>query len=116
MLFQMNSQLMFLIWLVLATVVVFLVMYLAVKVIESEHKASDKKLWILLIAFLAVLVIPIILGVVGMILGAIGYLLASARNLLDGGGANYLPQLGTEADPFILGMTLCGKFDTILNK
>ena len=30
--------------------------------------------------------------------------------------ANYTPQLGTESDPFILGMTLFGKFNKILNK
>lgn len=30
--------------------------------------------------------------------------------------ANYIPQLGTESDPFILGMTLFGKFNTIINK
>lgn len=30
--------------------------------------------------------------------------------------ANYYPQLGTESDPFILGMTLFGKLNTIINK
>ena len=30
--------------------------------------------------------------------------------------ANYITQLGTESDPFILGMTLFGKFNEILNK
>ncbi len=93
MLFQNSSALMFIIWLIIATVICTLVIYIAVKVIESEHKASDKKFMILLVAFIAVLVLPIILGVISLILGVLGDLLAGARDLIDGGGSNYLTNL-----------------------
>ena len=93
MLLQMNGTLMFILWLILATIIVTLIMYIAVRVIESEHKASDKKFMILLTAFIAVLILPIIAGIIAIVLGAIGNLIAMIRNLLDGGGANYLIQL-----------------------
>lgn len=93
MLFQGTNALMFILWLILATVIVTLVIYLSVRVIESEHKASDKKLMIVLTAFIAVLVLPIIEGVVALVLGTIGNMLAMLRNAIDGGGANYLINL-----------------------
>ncbi|TFF90092.1 MAG: hypothetical protein EU548_04770 [Promethearchaeota archaeon] len=93
MLFQDTNALMFILWLILATVIVTLVIYLSVRVIESEHKASDKKLMIVLTAFIAVLVLPIIEGVVALVLGTIGNMLAMLRNTIDGGGANYLINL-----------------------
>lgn len=93
MLFQSMNTLLFILWIILATIIVSLVIYLSVKVVESEYKAKDKKVMIILIAFIAVLVIPIILGFIGMVLGFLGNLLASVRNALDGGGANFLVQL-----------------------
>ncbi len=93
MLFQGTGPLLFIVWLILATVIVTLIIYIAVDIVESKTKASDKKYFILLIAFLAVLVLPIIVGVIGMVLGILGNLLASARSLIDGGGANFLVQL-----------------------
>ena len=93
MLLQATGPLWFVLWLIIATVIVTLILYIAVRLIESEHKASDKKLMILLTAFIAVLIIPFIAGIIGMVLGAIGNLLAMIRNALDGGGANYLVAL-----------------------
>ncbi len=88
-----ESSLIFIIGLVIATIIVTLIMYLTVKVIISDHKASDKKVMILIVAFLAVLILPIVAGAFGLVLGAIGNLLAEARNALDGGGQNFLTQL-----------------------
>ena len=95
MLFQNTSALLFIVWLIIATVVVSLVIYLAVKVIESEHKASDKKIMIVLVAFICVFVVPIILGLFGLILGAIGDGLAWLRNLVDpnDGGRDFMSNL-----------------------
>ena len=93
MLFQATNGLMLILWVVIAIVIVTLVIYLAVKVVESEHKASDKKFVILLLAFIAVVVLPIILGFIALILGTLGNLLASLRSLIDGGGQNFLVQL-----------------------
>ena len=43
MLFQMGDPLFFILWLILATVIVFLIMFIAVRVVVSKTKASDKK-------------------------------------------------------------------------
>ena len=86
MLFQGNSDVIFIVSLIIATILVTLFMYLAVRAIESKPKASDKKLMILLAAFLAVFLLPIIAGAIGQVLGAIGGILASIRDLFGGGG------------------------------
>lgn len=86
MLFQGESTLFFILWLILATVLVALIIYISVLLIGSKTKASDKKFLIILLAFLCVLIIPIILGAVNSVLGAIG-------NLLAFSGSNYLTQL-----------------------
>ena len=86
MLFQEESTLFFILWLILATVLVALIIYISVLLINSKTKASDKKFLIILLAFLCVLIIPIILGAVNSVLGAIG-------NLLAFSGSNYLTQL-----------------------
>lgn len=88
MLFQANDTLFFVLWLILATIVVTLILYIAVLVIVSKTKASDKKFLIILVAFLCVLVIPIILGVVNTGLAAIGDPIAAAV-----GSGNYLTLL-----------------------
>ncbi|MHA1913944.1 MAG: hypothetical protein ACW986_00725 [Promethearchaeota archaeon] len=88
MLFQANDTLFFVLWLILATVIVTLILYIAVLVIVSKTKASDKKFLIILVAFLCVLVIPIILGAVNTVLSAIGNPIAAAV-----GSGNYLTLL-----------------------
>ncbi len=93
MLFQFTDALLYILWLVVATVVLTLVIYIAVILVESKMKASDKKFMILLLAFLTVLILPIVLGAVSLVLGAIGDVIAGLRNLIDGGGQNYLIQL-----------------------
>ena len=72
MLFQAEDTLMFVVWLILATVIVTLVLYIAVLLIVSKTKASDKKFLILLVAFLCVLILPIVLGAINNVLAAIG--------------------------------------------
>jgi len=86
MLFQWESTLLFILWLILATVIVALIIYISVLLINSKTKASDKKFIIILLAFICVLIIPIILGAINSVLGAIGSLLAFS-------GSNYLTQL-----------------------
>jgi hypothetical protein len=81
-----GDPLMFVLWLILATVIVALLMYLSVLLIASKTKASDKKIIIVILAIVFVLVIPIILGAINTVLGAIG-------NLVAFSGSNYLPQL-----------------------
>jgi hypothetical protein len=88
MLFQANDILFFVLWLILATVIVTLILYIAVIVIVSKTKASDKKFLIIIVAFLCVLVIPIILGAVNTVLATIGAPIAAAV-----GSGNYLTLL-----------------------
>jgi len=86
MLFQGESTLFFILWLIVATVIVALIIYISVLLIGSKTKASDKKFLIILLAFICVLIIPIILGAINSVLGVIG-------NLIAFSGSNYLTQL-----------------------
>jgi len=88
MLFQAEDTLIFVVWLILATVLVALILYIAVLLIVSKTKASDKKFLIILVAFLCVLIIPIVLGVVNDGLAAIGDPIAETLE-----NSNYLTQL-----------------------
>ncbi|MEJ2279210.1 MAG: hypothetical protein P8Y70_15920 [Candidatus Lokiarchaeota archaeon] len=92
MLFQLEP-LLFILWLILATVIVTLILFISVTVIESKVKAKDKIVMIIILAFIIVLVLPIVIDAVRVVLSAIGGALASLRDLIDNGGVNYLPQL-----------------------
>ncbi|TET57513.1 MAG: hypothetical protein E3J52_10205 [Promethearchaeota archaeon] len=93
MLFQDAEPLLFILWLILATVIVALIIYIVVILLESKTKASDKKFLIILLAFIIVLLLPVILNAINSVLGTIGDALADIRNAIDGGGANYLTNL-----------------------
>ena len=88
------EPLLFILWLIIATVIVFLIMYIAVRVVVSKTKASDKKIMILLLAFIAVFLLPIVVGAIMIVLNAIGGAVATLRDLLDGGGQNFLALFG----------------------
>ncbi|MEJ2252572.1 MAG: hypothetical protein P8Y97_23290 [Candidatus Lokiarchaeota archaeon] len=92
MLFQLEP-LLFVLWLILATVIVTLILFISVTVIESKVKAKDKIVMIVILAFIIVLILPIVINAVSTVLSAIGGALAYLRDLIDGGGANYLPRL-----------------------
>jgi len=85
-----GDPLFFVLWLILATVIVFLIMYIAVLLIVSKTKASDKWLLILILAFISVLVLPIIVNAIMMVLNILGDGLAMLRSVIDGGGQNFL--------------------------
>ena len=69
MLFQIDNTVLFVIGLILATVILTLIIYIAVLLIVSKTKASDKTILIILLAFICVLVIPIVLGAIGSVFG-----------------------------------------------
>ncbi|MFW9952276.1 MAG: hypothetical protein ACFFKA_19320 [Candidatus Thorarchaeota archaeon] len=94
MLFQIGEPLFFILWLIVATVIVFLIMFISVRVVVSKTKSSDKKYLILLLAFVSVLLLPIIVNAVMYVLNFIGIALASLRDALDGGGENFLVYFG----------------------
>lgn len=83
MLFQVEEALLFVLWLILATVIVTLIIYITVLLIVSKTKASDKKFLIILLAFICVLIIPIVLAAIDTVLGTIGnYIAFSGQNHL----------------------------------
>jgi len=91
MIFQNDTEpLFFILWLILATIIVALIIYIVVLLIESKTKASDKKFMIIILAFLIVLILPIVLNAITAVLAAIGDALADMRNAIDDGGRNYL--------------------------
>lgn len=93
MLFQDAEPLMFVIWLILATIIVFLIIYIVVLLLESKTKASDKKFLIAILAFIIVLLLPVVLNAINNVLSAIGDALAAIRDAIDDGGANFLTNL-----------------------
>jgi hypothetical protein len=96
MMFQGNGgdPILFLVGLIVGTIVIGLILYLATMLIISSRKARDKVVLIFIEALIAVLVLPLIIGAIAQVLGAIGEALASVRNAIDGGGAaGYLLQL-----------------------
>lgn len=86
MLFQIPEPLLFVLWLILATIIVTLIIYIAVLLIVSKTKASDKKFLILLLALICVLIIPIVLAAIDQVLGTVGDVIAFS-------GTNHLPRL-----------------------
>ena len=90
MLFQLDPAVTLILGIIIGTIIVTLVLYLIVRIIESEHRANDKIYMIILEAFIAVFILPIILGAIGTVLGAIGDLVAGIRSALDDGGVNYV--------------------------
>ena len=78
----------FILWLILATVIVALIIYIVVLLLESKTKASDKKFMILILALIIVLLLPVVLNAIETVLSAIGDALADMRNAIDDKGQN----------------------------
>lgn len=93
MLLQGTSTFMFILYLIIATVIVTLIIFLAVRGIESEYKASDKKFMILLVAFIAVLILPYVTVFLNLVLVVVGNALVNLRGLIGGSTSNYLLHL-----------------------
>jgi len=94
MLFQgAENSVIFIIALILATILITLIIYVCVKGIESQNKASDKKFMILFVAFITVLILPVVSGALGQVLLAIGNILVEIRNAITPSGVNYLEAL-----------------------
>ena len=87
------DTLMLVLGIIIGTIIVTLILYMVVRIIESEHRANDKIFMIILEAFIAVFILPIILGAVSTVLSVIGNIPMAIRDALDGGGANYLIML-----------------------
>ncbi|TFG00419.1 MAG: hypothetical protein EU541_02280 [Promethearchaeota archaeon] len=76
----------------IGTIVIALILYLATLVIISSRKARDKVILIIIEALITVLILPLVIGVIASVLGELGTVLAALR--VDGGGdPSFLPRL-----------------------
>jgi hypothetical protein len=65
-----------------------------VTLIETKHKAKDKLWLIILVAFITVLIVPVVLGAIGGVLTDLGNLLRDLMNTIPGYNShNYLTLL-----------------------
>ena len=92
MLFQDDAEpILFIIWLLLATIIVALIIYIVVLLLESKTKAKDKIFLIIILAFIIVLLLPVVLNAINEVLTAIGDALADIRNAIEeDAGQNFL--------------------------
>lgn len=90
MIFQIPDVLLFILWLVIALVIIYLVLFVSVILGESKEKARDKTLMIVILGLIILLVLPFLSSIFTFILNFLGEGLAGLRNLIDGGGQNYL--------------------------
>jgi len=93
MIFQTTDPILFTVFVIIATIIMALIIFIAVLLIESKEKVKDKKVLIIVLALIVVLVLPFIRQVVILLLTATGDLIAGIRNLIDNGGTNYLLNL-----------------------
>lgn len=78
----------YIVWLIVGIILLTLMLWLAVRAIISKSKAKDKKWMILLISIIALVVLPLISGVIAQLLNLIGSIPASLS-----WGTNYLGAL-----------------------
>jgi len=60
------------IWLIIGVIILTLILWLAVRIIVSKTKAKDKKWMIMLLSIIALIVLPLISGVIAQLLNLIG--------------------------------------------
>jgi len=82
--------LLFILWVVLATMLLGLFIWLATRWISSKTKAKDKIVMIFVLALVAVLLLPLVSGLIGTVLGwidtVVGWPATQLHFLGDGGG------------------------------
>lgn len=77
-----------LVYILLTTIFLWLMLWLATRFIVSKSFASDKKVMLLLTALLAVLLVPIVAGLIVSILDFVGQGAAWLRNVITPGVAS----------------------------
>ncbi|MHA1678830.1 MAG: hypothetical protein ACTSW3_08645 [Promethearchaeota archaeon] len=84
---------MVILYVLVATVFLWLMLWLATRFIVGKDFASRKKIILLIVALIMVVLIPLLSGVIAVIVGWPGAAMAWLRNLIDGGGRNYTTAL-----------------------
>lgn len=84
------------VFILIATIFLWLMLWLATRLIVNKTFASDKKFMLLLVALLTIVLIPLLVGVIMYLLGFVGEAVVWLRNLVDpnDGGQNYVTELG----------------------
>jgi hypothetical protein len=74
MLFQLGLEptMEFIVWLIIGTIILGLMIFLATWIIVSKSKAKDKLIMGFIAALIAILIIPLVAGAIGQVLTAIG--------------------------------------------
>ena len=80
-------------YVLIATIFLWLMLWLATRFIVTKDFASNKKFILLLVALLMVVLIPLVSGVVAIIVGWQGEAMVWIRSLIDNGGHNYTTAL-----------------------
>ena len=83
----------------------FPIIMISVIGIQSKMKASDRLIWIFLLALILVILLPLIINIINIILVWVGNGVAFLRDLIDNGGVNYLVLL-TPVAAFLLVLVL----------
>jgi hypothetical protein len=77
-------------FILIASIFLWLMLWLATRLIVSKDFAQKKKIMLLITAILMVLLTPIVTGVIVNIISLPGDLMVMLRDLIDGGGQNYM--------------------------
>ncbi len=80
-------------YVLVATIFLWLTLWLATRFIVTKDFASRKKIMLLLVALIMVVLIPLLSGVIGIIISWPGQAMVWLRDLIDGGGHNYVTAL-----------------------
>ena len=83
------------VYILIATILFWLMLWLATRLIVSKDFASNKKIMLLLTALLMVVLVPIITSAIVTVLSWAGDLMVSLRDLVGGGGHNYVTGLAS---------------------
>jgi hypothetical protein len=93
MILQIDNVFLFILWLVIALVMIYLVLFISVIIGESKERAKEKTLMIVILGLIILFAIPFLRSIFSLVLNFLGEGLASIRNFIDGGGQNYLGAL-----------------------
>jgi len=71
-------------YVLIATIFLWLMLWLATRFIVTKDFASSKKIWLLLVALIMVVLIPLVSGLIGTVISWPGEGLLWLRNLIPG--------------------------------
>jgi hypothetical protein len=91
--FNFDDPILTIVSLLLATIFLWLMLWVATRFIIGKDFASNKKIMLLLAALLIVVLVPIVTGGIMYVLNLFGGLLEQLRNFIDSKGQNTVGQM-----------------------